>query len=120
MTIPRDIERVCLMGWKVYPASTASKAGCFQGATGAASSELATVDEWCFRYPRCNWRVVTGASGLFVLDVDRPGTHAHDGIAALKRLIDTHGPLPRRPTPRSRTSQEAMLWGSRRPGMTAR
>jgi hypothetical protein len=110
MTIPLDIERVALLGWKVYPASTASKAGCFKGATEAASSDLAVIDEWCFRYPRCNWRVVMGASGLFALDVDRPGTHAHDGFAALTALIGDYGPLPVRPMTKTGGSGGAALF----------
>jgi hypothetical protein len=110
VTIPADIERVALLGWKVYPASTASKAGCFPGATDAATSDLATIDEWAFRFRRCNWRVVTGSSHLFALDVDRPGLHAHDGFAALSALVDRHGCLPQRPMTKSGGSGGAALF----------
>ena len=110
MTIPKDIERVAGHGWHVYPASRTSKAGCFAGATDAASCNLEQLDHWARDYPDCNWRVVCGPSRLFALDVDRPGTHHADGFAALQELVARHGPLPPRPMTRTGGSGGAALF----------
>ena len=109
--IPDEIERVCLLGWHIYPASRTSKAGMFAGATDAATDDLATVDGWARQYPGCNWRVVAAPSRLFILDVDRPGvTHAADGFAALAGLVAKHGALPPRPMTRTGGSGGAALF----------
>ncbi len=110
MTIPDEIERVALLGWHVYPMRRYSKAGCFEGAADAATCDLATIADWSDRYPRCNWRVVCGPSGLFGLDVDRPGTHKHDGFAAMAVLTAKHGALPPRPMTRTGGSGGAVLF----------
>lgn len=102
MTLPDEIERVALLGWHLYPASTRTKAACFKGATDAATHDLDRLAGWAAEYPGCNWRVVVGPSQLWALDVDAAGDdHAADGIAALKALIATNGPLPPKPTTRS-------------------
>jgi Bifunctional DNA primase/polymerase, N-terminal len=108
--IPSEIEAVALLGWKIYPMSRKSKAGAFKGAADAATHNLDTIEGWCREYPDCNWRVVTGPSGLFALDVDRPGTHAADGFAALKALTEKHGAIPPRPMTRTGGSGGAVLF----------
>lgn len=105
-----DIERVALLGWHVYPASTRSKAGMFKGASTAATCDLDQIERWSAEYRGCNWRVVTGPSFLFALDVDRPGTHAHDGFASLTDLTKKFGPLPPRPMTRTGGSGGAALF----------
>lgn len=100
--IPDEIERVMLLGWAVHPVSRHTKAACFEGAAAASTCDLFVVEEWCRKYPNCNWRVATGPSRLFVLDIDRAGsTHAADGFAAMAALVAEHGELP--PRPMSRT-----------------
>lgn len=100
--IPDDIERVALLGWHVFPASSASKAGAFKGAHLAATCDLNIIARWCEEYRRCNWRLVFGPSRLWGLDVDAAGaTHQADGIAALRTLTEQNGPLPARPMTRS-------------------
>jgi hypothetical protein len=101
MRLHPDVERVALLGWHLYPASNRSRAGCFKGATEAASCDLDQLDRWSRAYPDCNWRVVFGPSRLWGLDVDVPPGHAHDGIVSLAALVKVHGPLPRRPQLRS-------------------
>ena len=108
--IPADIERVALLGWCVYPMAKRSKAGSFKGASKAATCDLGTIERWSNEYPGCNWRVVCGPSGLFALDVDRPGTHTADGFAALSKLVEKHGELPPRPMTRSGGSGGAALF----------
>ncbi|MCQ8279883.1 bifunctional DNA primase/polymerase [Acetobacteraceae bacterium KSS8] len=108
--IPDQIERVALLGWAVYPMSATSKAGCFKGAADAATCDLDQIERWSDAYPDCNWRVVCGPSGLFALDVDRPGTHHHDGFAAMADLVSKHGPLPPRPMTRTGGSGGAALF----------
>ncbi len=111
MTIPSDIENVALLGWHVYPMSPKTKAGCFKGAHAAASCDLNIIERWCRDYPGCNWRVVMGPSRLFALDVDRAGqTHRADGFAALRGLVEKHGPLPPRPMTRTGGSGGAVLF----------
>lgn len=102
MSIPLDIERVALLNWHVYPCSSSSRAGCFEGAHLAATSDLNTIAKWTQEYPRCNWRVIFGKSGLWGLDLDVPSaTHRYDGIRALADLVKTHGSIPPRPQARS-------------------
>jgi hypothetical protein len=108
--IPEEIERVAALGWHVYPASKVSKAGMFAEATEAATCDLSIIEGWVKRFPSCNWRVVMGASHLFALDVDKPGTHAADGFAALVALVAHHGPLPPRPMTRTGGSGGAALF----------
>lgn len=108
--IPEDIERVALLGWHVYPMSRRTKAGCFKGASEAATCDLDTIETWSREFPDCNWRVVVGPSGLFGLDVDRPGTHAADGFSALSDLVSRNAPLPPRPMTRTGGSGGAALF----------
>ena len=107
---PDAIERVALLGWHVYPMSRTAKCGCFKGAHEAATTDLDVIEGWAKLYPACNWRVVMGPSGLFGLDVDRPGTHKADGFAALQALLAVHGPLPPRPMTRTGGSGGAALF----------
>lgn len=102
MSIPREIEAVALLGWHVYPASRHSRAACFEGAHLRATADLNTIARWSKEYPRCNWKVVFGPSGLWGLDLDVPSaTHKYDGIANLAALVRLHGPIPPRPQARS-------------------
>lgn len=102
MTIPPEIEAVCLLGWRVYPCSRRTKAACFKNATAAASYDLNMVAQWQREYGPCNWRVVMNGSGIWALDLDVPSAdHAADGVKAMAALVAVHGPLPERPTTRS-------------------
>lgn len=101
MPIPDNIERIALLGWHVFPCSNRSRAMCFPAAHQHASANLDTIAGWAEKYPRCNWRVVFGPSGLWGFDLDVPRTHKDDGIAALTNLTKVHGPLPPRPQARS-------------------
>ena len=101
MSLHPDIERVALIGWHVYPASSRSKAACLKGPTGAATCDLDQLERWSHEFPRCNWRVVCGPSGVWGLDCDVPPGHAYDGVAGLAALTKIHGPLPARPQLRS-------------------
>lgn len=105
-----DIERVALLGWHVYPMSSTSKAACFKRASDAATCDLDVIEKWTAEYPGCGWRVVCGPSGLFSLDVDKPGTHHADGFASLVSLTDKFGPLPPRPMTRTGGSGGAALF----------
>jgi hypothetical protein len=101
MSLPADIERLALLGWRCVPA-TASKKGMFKGYLTAATTDLDQLDAWARAYPRCCWKVVPHGSGVWFLDVDVPGeTHRNDGVASLRALCDLHGPLPARPHGRS-------------------
>lgn len=100
--IPEEIERIALLGWRVYPASQYSRAACFKGATDAATSNLDIIDQWAVEFPGCNWRMVFEGSGVWGFDIDVPSAdHVHDGIAAMSALVKIHGPLPPRPMTRS-------------------
>jgi hypothetical protein len=96
-----EIERLAILGWRLYPASSGSKAGCFKGATDAATCDLDQLARWDRAYPHCNWRVVMEGSNIWCLDCDVPPGHADDGIANLARLVAVHGPIPPRPQLRS-------------------
>lgn len=96
-----DIERVALLGWHVYPCSNRTKHGCFKGASHAATCDLNVIAKWTHEYPRCNWRVVCGPSGIWGLDLDTLQTHNHDGVGNFAALVAEHGPIPPRPQFRS-------------------
>lgn len=100
--IPDQIERLALLGWRLYPCSRFSKAACFPGATDAATHDLDTISAWCDQYGSPNWRVVMEGSGIWGIDIDAPGPdHAADGIAAMRALTAQHGQLPAAPMTRS-------------------
>lgn len=99
--IPDDIERVALLGWRLYPASRYTKAACIKNGSDLASCDLNVLASWCEEFPRCNWRVVCSGSGIWGLDLDVPPGHAQDGIANFGALVRVHGPIPKRPTLRS-------------------
>jgi Bifunctional DNA primase/polymerase, N-terminal len=100
--IPEEIERIALLGWRVYPSSQYSRAACFKDATEAASCDLDWIDRQAREYPGCNWRMVFQGSRVWAFDLDVPSAdHAHDGIAAMAALVQVHGPLPPRPMTRS-------------------
>jgi hypothetical protein len=103
MPIPQEVEAVALLGWHLYPASRRSRAGMFEGASDAATCDLDTIEDWCRRFPGCNWRVVFGPSDLWGLDLDVPrdGGHKEDGVAAFAALAKVHGGIPPRPQMRS-------------------
>ena len=102
MSLPPDIERLALLGWRLHPASRFSRAACIKGAAEAATHDLDCLERWATEFPGCNWRVVLGGSKVWGLDVDAPSPdHAADGIAALAALVARHGPLPPRPMTRS-------------------
>jgi hypothetical protein len=102
MSLHPNVEGLALLGWRLYPASSRTRAACFGGATDAATCDLDRLEEWDRRYRGCNWRVVFGGSGIWGLDADVPGPdHAADGVKALADLAAVHGPIPPRPMTRS-------------------
>lgn len=105
-----DIERVALLGWHLYPASTRTKAACIKNPTPQATCDLDQLARWTHDFHSPNWRVVFGPSKLIGLDIDIPVGHAHDGIANLKALVEKHGALPDRPTARSGSGGMAVFF----------
>ena len=101
MTIPPDIERLALLGWRLAP-TTRNKVGCFKGYIDAATHDLDQLEDWSRRYRGCNWTVIPEGSGVWALDIDAPSAdHVADGVTALKALVEKHGPLPETPRGRS-------------------
>ena len=95
------IERLALLGWRLYPSSRDRK-GMFKGYIDAATSNLTTLSGWSADYPGCNWAVIPGGSGIWALDVDALSPdHTADGIAELRALCAEYGPLPAGPRGRS-------------------
>lgn len=102
MAVPPEIERVALLGWHVFPCSASSRAASFKGAHHQATDDLNQLTRWAREYPRCNWRVMFGKSGLWGLDLDVPSeTHRYNGIQSLADLVKLYGPIPPRPQARS-------------------
>lgn len=107
--LPEDVERLALLGWQLHPASTSSRASCFQGAADQSTHDLDTLAAWSRQYRGCNWRVRCAGSGIFALDLDIPGAdHADDGVAAMRALIDKHGSVP--PCPIVLTGGGGQCW----------
>ena len=111
MTLHPDIERLALLGWRLYPASQYSRAACIKNAADLATPDLDQLSRWSREFPGCGWRVVMQGSGIWALDVDVPSSdHAADGMAALAPLVAAHAPLPPRPTARSGGGGCALLF----------
>lgn len=102
MTLSEPIERLALLGWRLYPASSRGRSGCIKSATDLATYDIDQLAAWAREFPGCNWRVVMEGSGIWAMDCDAPGpTHSADGIAAMAELVHRHGPLPHGPRSRS-------------------
>lgn len=100
--LPSDINRLALLGWRLYPASRKSKAACIRDPGASATFDLDKLEFWAREFPGCNWRMVCEGSGVWALDVDVPSEdHADDGVAALACLVRQHGAIPPRPMIRS-------------------
>ena len=100
--MPPDIERLALLGWRLYPASQFSRAACIKNFTTLATHDLGQLERWSHEFPNCNWGIVMAGSGAWALDVDVPGPdHDADGVKALADLTAKHGPLPLSPMTRS-------------------
>ena len=110
LTLPVEVENLASLAWCLYPTSRFSKAGAFKGAAEAATYDLDRLEYWARQFPGCGWRAVCGPSGLFALDVDKPGTHSSDGFAALAVLVEKHGSIPPRPMTRTGGSGGAVLF----------
>ena len=110
MTIPVEIENIAILGWRVAPTNR-DRSGKFKGYVDAATCDLDIIERWAREYSPCNWTVIPDRSGVFALDIDIPGaTHSDDGVAAIRRLIDRHGPLPERPHGRSGSGGHLMVF----------
>jgi hypothetical protein len=102
MTIHPDVERLALLGWRLYPVSQYSRAACIKNAAELATYDLGQLDRWSCKFPGCGWRVVMQGSGIWALDVDVAGAdHVADRATALADLVAVHGLLPPAPTTRS-------------------
>lgn len=102
MSLHPDVERVALLGWRLFPASQYSRAACIKNFTILATHDLEQLGRWSCEFPNSNWGIVMAGSGCWGLDVDVPGPdHDADGVKALADLTEKHGPLPPRPMTRS-------------------
>lgn len=84
----------CSRGWKVFPIAKNTKVPPegFLDWENNASSDPDQIKTWAETYPKCNWAVACGASGLTVIDVDvKKGKPGKETLAALEAK---HGPLP--------------------------
>jgi hypothetical protein len=99
--LPDEIEKLALLGWCIFPGSSTTRSACFKQAHRAATHDLDQLEEWAKQYPKCSWRVVFGPSGLCGFDLDVPPSHADDGVAAFKSLVDANEPLPTAPALRT-------------------
>ena len=100
-------------GWFVFPCHTVCDGGCscrrancgspgkhprIAGGLNAASADPEAISRWWTRWPSANVAIRTGAvSGLVVVDIDPD----HGGVATLRELVDSHGPLTRGPVVRT-------------------
>src|SRR4051812_21158162 len=97
-----DIERLALLGWRLYPASRHSLAACIKEPSASATCDLDRLQAWTNEFPDCNWQMVCEGSGVWGLDVDAPSeNHAGDGVAVLGAMVEQHGPISPRPMTRS-------------------
>ena len=86
----QELERLARRGWRLLPCVAGGKTPLLKRWPALASSDLAAIEEWSAKNPKCNWGVATGPeSGVLVLDVD--GEAGKDSVAALEAQ---HGPLP--------------------------
>jgi hypothetical protein len=114
MTIPDDVERLALLGWYLIPCSRTNRKACIKDAVAHASCDLDVIDGWVREFGLCNWRVLFGPSGLWGLDLDRPGLmHKADGAAAFAEMAQCYPPLPLCPTTRSGGGGAALFFAHR-------
>ena len=52
-----DVERLALLGWRLYPASRSSKAACIKAPGESATFDLDKLEAWTRQFPNCNWRM---------------------------------------------------------------
>ncbi len=106
-----DVERLALLGWRLHPGSSHTRAACFAGATDLATCDLDTLDMWAWEHRGCSWRVVFQGSAIWGLDLDAAGPdHAADGMAAFRDLVARHGPVAPAPTLRSGGGGQAVFF----------
>lgn len=93
-------------GWQVFPLHSTDSAGrCTCGKSGCsrgkhprtengfkdATTDEPTIKAWWGRWPTANIGIATGASGLFVVDVDVNHTDGVDGYEAWQEIRDACG-----------------------------
>ena len=111
MNLHPAIERLGLLGWRLYPVSQFNRAACIKQAADLATHDLDQLARWSNEFPRCGWSVVMQGSGIWALDVDVPSEdHAADGMKALADLMAEHGALPPCPTTRSGGGGSALFF----------
>lgn len=85
-----------LHGWYVFPLQVGGKAPFAPAAPHGfknATTDIEQVKAWWTRYPNANVGIATGASGLYVIDVDhKNGTK--NGLAAWGSLEEMYGHTP--------------------------
>ena len=99
-----DVRRLAVRGWRLFPAR--EEQPLVNDWPHEASSDLARLEFWNWRFTDCNWGAVTGeTSGFFVLDVD--GQLGIDSLAQFERAGKF---LP--PTLKARTGRGAHFYFS--------
>lgn len=111
MTLHLDVERLALLGWRLYPASARSRAGCIRDGSTLATADLDQLARWATDFPGCSWRVIMGGSGIWGIDIDVPSAdHSADGVAAMADLVRANGELPAGPRTRSGGGGMALIF----------
>ena len=75
--------------WRIFPIKAREKTPLTPNGFKDATDDWATIEKWREQYPDCNWGLATGASELFVVDLDGP-----EGKESWKKLITEHGHVP--------------------------
>lgn len=68
-TLHPDIERVALLGWPIYPASTYSRAACIKEPGANATCDFAKLEAWSSEFPAATgaWSAKVPGYGLWML-----------------------------------------------------
>lgn len=85
------VIRYAKIGWHVFPLGERSKMPAIKGGRGYqdATDDIVRLEKWWAAHPTHNIGIATGASGLYVIDVD--GERGEDSLTALEA---EHGELP--------------------------
>ncbi len=79
--VPSHAVEAAALGWRVIPLRTDSKKPATKNWPSAASSDPDTLATWWNKWPDANYGIVTGGSGLLVVDIDGDAGHTSFDVA---------------------------------------
>ena len=82
----QSLMKLAERGFRLMPVLSRNKVPLLDNWSAAASSDLQKITEWGYKYPNCNWGLLTGEN-LFVVDIDP----VKNGDSEWKKLVAKYG-----------------------------